>query len=432
MRVRRKPGLARLPLSLSVVLVLASTASAAFKNDFSGYPQDSRNCLVTASDSSGCNGDTVQEMNTCLCGNQGNFVLSAASCIAKSASWDLDAVYTTMSGACAYSKTPLAISQEEFVAAGGASSTGQTTTKPTPTPRPTTKTVATTVSGRVTTVTTEFTTTPTPSLITMTTVSDGRTMTVTSTSYGPNETTDRNSGEGAMSSTAKTGIIAGACVAGALIVAAIVFFCLRYRRRGKQGGPREESHPMLPQYNKFGSLGPASDFHGAHSEISSQHTVGGAAAAAKWEPDTSDAKWRPSPDPWGAAAVAAHTPHGQPGPQPPQWDAAGQYQGAGWGANTPQQPHAWGYSPGAAYAPPPAPAPAPVPATYELAGPEPPAPAEMPATPLHHAVDTQHQGAQYQGAQYQGVQYQGAQYQGAPQQAGQPGWNGYNAYNNGR
>ena len=131
MRGRRRFGAARLPISLSIILLLASSASAAFKNDFSAYPQGARSCLSKADSGSGCTADTVEEMNACLCGNTGNFALAAAACVAKDSPDDLGKVYTTMADACSYSKTPLAVSQKDFLEAGSQGTSGAT-----PTPRP--------------------------------------------------------------------------------------------------------------------------------------------------------------------------------------------------------------------------------------------------------------------------------------------------------
>jgi len=373
MRMRRKYLAARLPLPVRLVLAFAAVSVSAFENDFSKYPTGSQQCLTDSANASGCNGSTVQEMNQCLCGNSGNFVTNAAACIKKSDSADLETVYTTMADACNYSNTPLAVSQNDFMNAGSSSSSSPTTV------------VSTVSGGHTTTITTAETTTPT--VTTITTVSNGQTVTLTTplpaSTTSPPPSTGGGTGDGGMSSTAKIGIIAGAAVAGAAILAAIIFFFLRHRR-ARHRGPRDESHPMLPQ-KIGGGFGPGGGGGGDTSYPNSSlgdRTSAYGVPAGEWKHDGADAKWHPSPGPWSAsAATPTPTPHQQ------QWDAGQQYH-SGWQAQQAQHPN-WGYNPGAPYAP--AHPSHPIPAQpVELAGPEPPKPVEMPASPMPHSATSQY------------------------------------------
>ncbi|TPX12349.1 uncharacterized protein E0L32_006996 [Thyridium curvatum] len=360
----RQPPFPAAALRLFLLLLLAATsaptARAAFKNDFSGYPTGAQACLSRAADASGCDGDTVQAMNECLCGNQGGFVLGSAACVARSSAPDLEATYETLATHCSDSKTPLGVSQAQFFAAASSGTASSAT-------RTGGASTSSRASSKATSVTSASANPTGPSssssssMTTKTTMSDGHT--VTETVAVPVETGASQGGSGP-NSTAKTGIIAGACVAGVAILAALLGFWLWYRRR-KAGGARDESHPMLaPQQGfrnsgKFGGGGPVA---GAGEELQD------------WK---GDGKWAAAGGQQGAAAGT--------------WDSssAGTYNSA-WGA---QQYQGWGYDPTA------------TPysqyggggqlsqqqqeGVYELAGHEPVRPVEVPATPAWHGYGGQ-------------------------------------------
>lgn len=87
-----------LPASLLFsILLQARTSVAQLKNDFTSYPQGSQSCLDNAANATTCSGSTGQELNQCLCRNQGNFIYNTAECVAKQSPKDLDAVYDTVS-----------------------------------------------------------------------------------------------------------------------------------------------------------------------------------------------------------------------------------------------------------------------------------------------------------------------------------------------
>lgn len=184
------------PISFFVLQALA------VDSDFSFYPTNSQSCLNQASKDSSCNGQaTVAALNKCLCGNGDNFIINAATCLGKKDPNDVATVYTTMSGACQDSDTPMTVSQSEFyAAANGDAST--TSTQPT-------------------------------------------SATSTSTSE-PTNTKDSDKDDDSSSSLPMGAIIGiavgGAAVGIAAIAGLVIFLIRRKRRRG------EESHPMLPQF----------------------------------------------------------------------------------------------------------------------------------------------------------------------------------------
>lgn len=78
---------------LLVLLAVAGSSRAVFKNNFSDYPSGTHTCLNDASNSSNCQGDTSAEMNACLCSNGGDFVTNSAECIAAQDPGDLQATW---------------------------------------------------------------------------------------------------------------------------------------------------------------------------------------------------------------------------------------------------------------------------------------------------------------------------------------------------
>jgi hypothetical protein len=221
---------------LCSILLFSISTSAAFQNDFSAYPAGAQSCLYTASDASGCDGNTVLLMNTCLCGNGGNFVLATAKCLGAKSPSDLSLTYTTMSTNCKGSNTPLSVSQAQFLAAASSSST--TTPK---TATTTTRTATASTTSRPTTTTTSSASqTSVQSAEVITTVVGGETVTVTTTPTSPPDSANGGGGNGGLSTGAKIGIAAGGIAVGIAILAAIGF-CIRRRRKND----KEEARPML-------------------------------------------------------------------------------------------------------------------------------------------------------------------------------------------
>ncbi|KAI2630968.1 hypothetical protein GGR54DRAFT_178898 [Hypoxylon sp. NC1633] len=146
-----------LPASLlfSILLLLqarAATAAASKEivNDFSAYPQGSQQCLTDAANQSQCTGDTGQEMNECLCSNQGNFVYNTAQCVARQSPADLETVYDTMQNNCAGTGVTIAVSKDAFMSQARAATATTSSTTATATTSSTSSTTGTT-SGTTTT-----------------------------------------------------------------------------------------------------------------------------------------------------------------------------------------------------------------------------------------------------------------------------------------
>lgn len=200
------------PSLLTYVLFLINLVRCSLDVDFSAYPAQTRTCLRDAADDSGCSGDTVAEINKCLCSNTGNFVIASAACIGKLGTV-VGEVYSLMEQSCSDTKTPLSISQAAFLAASN-----ETTTV--------TSTITTTSAGFLTTYTT-----------TSTSTNAGATA-ATSTS-GPSDADDDGDSDdddesGGITASAKIGAITSS-VAGALVIACVVclIIMIKKRRRDK-------------------------------------------------------------------------------------------------------------------------------------------------------------------------------------------------------
>ncbi|OBR14921.1 hypothetical protein CH63R_00101 [Colletotrichum higginsianum IMI 349063] len=261
-----------IPTSSLVISYLVSQSQAAFVNDFSAYPVNARSCMNTAAAASGCAGNTVTEMNTCLCGNGGNFVMATAKCVEKEAKDELDDVYEMLLTSCTDSKTPLAVSQAQFLdpeeeddddkasstssingvssisnSAGGSSSTTFATSITTP------PNVATSARAQASITSTSMTTyeSVAPGGVTIT-VTRGIEVVPTGTvssgqqgSSGDTSTSGDDDGPG-------RGVLAAGIAGGfAVVIGALAFLC--YRRR-KQ---RKERKGQVGAGGKFASLSSA-------------------------------------------------------------------------------------------------------------------------------------------------------------------------------
>ncbi|KAL8383242.1 hypothetical protein RB595_006813 [Gaeumannomyces hyphopodioides] len=331
------PASTRIPgLILLALLALFAPAALAdeFKNDFSLYPKAAQACLDAAAASSGCAATTNQEMNKCLCGGTA-FALSTASCVGRQSPGDLQAVYTIMSTSCSDSKVNMVVPKDQFLATASAAAASappaSTTTLP---PATFTTTFTTMISNTPTTITTVITTAAAAQ---------------TTGPAPPTPTPTPATSDGGMSSMAKTGIIAGAVVAGVAIIAILIVFILRHRRKRAAA---EEAHPMLP-------VGP----------IDGAGTGGGGGVAG------GPFKDQLSPSPYTATPSTAHgwktdeAKWGQhqitPSPSPLSFHS--------------HQQHGWGYDPtsgGYGQQAPPY-----TTQVFEAPGLEPQKPVEMPATP---------------------------------------------------
>ncbi|TDZ39921.1 hypothetical protein CTRI78_v010436 [Colletotrichum trifolii] len=343
--------------SLLSILLLATPALAKYQNDFSLYPSAAQPCLYAASDNSQCDGDTVPEMNKCLCSDsRGKFVTNAAQCLGKQAKDTLRTVYQSLSTACSDSKSPVAVTEDQFIQLGAVGATASLSITP-----------SASATSRTSTPTTF-----------MTTTTGGATVIVTSTP-GPTQTSDADDSTG-LSTTAKIGIGVGSGV-GAVALVGLIAFVWRLKRSRDS---HDESRPMLG-----GGIG-ATGYNPHNSPPSSVATFGGAYHPHEYKADNKPAGWRPvseiSPGPSPGGQSWATT-----SPQPPfaqtqhsQYSPPHQQQ---------QQQHAWGHHPQAAYVPSPQQQ---QPGVFELASmpvqasQPPPDAVEMPAT------EVQPQPARYQ------------------------------------
>ncbi|PKK44334.1 hypothetical protein CI102_10441 [Trichoderma harzianum] len=190
----------------SLFFLLAPALAAEVHADFSFYPVGAQSCLSQAATTSKCDGNTVMDLNTCLCGNWGNFVILAAICIGKNDKADAVPVYKTMVSACADSNTPLNVAPNVFYGA---------------------------VNGQVTTTTSAATMTTSTTTTSATTTATSTTATSTSTSTAVPVSENLSTG-------ATIGIALGASFGGVGAIAGLVYYLLR---RSKNQG--EEYNPML-------------------------------------------------------------------------------------------------------------------------------------------------------------------------------------------
>ncbi|OHF00808.1 hypothetical protein CORC01_03882 [Colletotrichum orchidophilum] len=170
-----------IPTSSILISYLASITHATFINDFSAYPAAARPCLDSAAAASGCTGNTVTEMNTCLCGNGGNFVLGTSKCVENQAKDKLGDVYEMLLTSCTDSRTPLGISQAQFLDADDNDDAKSTTS-------------SSSTSSTITTTTT---------------TSQSTTMLFISTSAPPTETPSSSTTSTSLSLTTYKSVIAG-------------------------------------------------------------------------------------------------------------------------------------------------------------------------------------------------------------------------------
>ncbi|GKT48130.1 uncharacterized protein ColSpa_08311 [Colletotrichum spaethianum] len=298
-------------------LLFATPIVAKFQNNFDLYPATAQPCLYAASDASQCDGDTVAAMNQCLCSDaKGKFVTNAATCIGKEAKDTLRTVYQSMSTACSDSKSPIALTEDQFLNLGATGATA---------------------SLSVTLSTTATSATPTTF---MTTTTGGATITVTNTPTSTPTTEPEQSG---LSTTAKIGIGIGAGV-GAVALICLAAYIWRIK---KSRDAHDESHrPMLG--GGVGAVGGRDPQHGPYSEYSPSASVGGGGGgfgaayigAQEYKNENKQPGWRPVSEITQSASPGAQT-WATNSPQPPYAQA--------------QQQHAWGHHPQAAYAPPPPP-----------------------------------------------------------------------------
>ncbi len=286
---------------------MVAAAQADGTIDFGFYPTGSQKCLDQAAATSKCQSSTVAATNSCLCRNGGNFITLAAACIGKSSPGDLKTVYSTMSGACTTSATPISINEDDFMAAANAATSTTTTSTKSTSSQTSSKTTSTSSTSSTSTTSATSASATTTDATTGSSTGTG-TGTATATTSTATQTGDNQGGQASsgLSTAVIAGIVVGA-IGGIALLAGFAYFMFR---RGKKAG--EESHPMLPQ----------------HSQPSSMH-FGRESTAYYGSPPTTGTwpkkEWGPSPDPqtgsfnWESPAHLAHLsyPAGTLAPSPP-------------------------------------------------------------------------------------------------------------------
>lgn len=191
------------PSILLSILACTTHIRCMISLDFSAYPTSTQSCLEDAAGISGCTGDTVTEVNQCLCDNTGNFVINTATCIGSQGSEILEDVWDLLQSSCSNTKTPLDISEAKFLA-----------------------------SGTVTKVTSTITTTSAGTLMTFTTISTNTRSSVASTATSASSTSSSSatSDNDDIVASARIGAIA-ASVAGTLFVVCVVCLVILLRKR---------------------------------------------------------------------------------------------------------------------------------------------------------------------------------------------------------
>ena len=321
--------------SLAVV-VSPVPALAAVENDFSAYPPEAQSCLYLAAGVSGCDGDTVPEMNSCLCGDlKGGWVTATAECLGSTgvSSSVVEGTFSQMQTNCQDSNTPLGLDWELFFTIFSISSSKQTSTTQVTTSARTTmmesktatasheedeeKTVVFTFpGGEGTTLTTHVAPTATDPLTVVLTVS-GRPTTLTTQIVAAADATttpmdDSGDGGGGLSNGARIGVIAGCTSAGVLAIAAAVYFIMRRRKNAARRKMHAEAQSMLypmaqPHHGQHHSTAPPhattstlfSPFSPSQlSNFKTPTTYGGAEVAGAVSPGV-DAKWTPESQVFG-------------------------------------------------------------------------------------------------------------------------------------
>lgn len=197
------------------VLLLTSPTRASVDVDFSAYPASAQSCLTQAVKTSGCSDQsTVSEMNDCLCGNSGGFVIDSARCLGRTGSAEtMSEVYDTMQQSCSETKTPLSVSEAQWLAVGKEDAAVTTT-------------ITTTIGTMVLTYSTTMT--PTPTTTSSYTASTSRAESDDDDDDGDSNGEDDEE----LSLSAKIGVITSS-IAGVMTLACIVCMIIFFTKRKK-------------------------------------------------------------------------------------------------------------------------------------------------------------------------------------------------------
>ncbi|KAI1414656.1 hypothetical protein F5Y13DRAFT_13208 [Hypoxylon sp. FL1857] len=268
-----------LPASLLLSITLQTfpaRVSADIPNDFSSYPQGSQQCLNDAADQSQCSGNTGQQLNECLCKNQGNFIYNTASCVAKNSPADLNAVYDTMSNNCAGTGVTIAVSKDAFLSQAAAATS--TTSSGTPTSTGTSTSASTSA--------------PTDS--------------PTSSTSPSTPTTTAAAASSGISTTAKIGLGVGIGF-GSIALGLLAWFVWAYSRRRRSQSPSSSSNPANSPDNHDVELSPSTMHNHNNNNGSYISTLTPATEYAQHTPQFGVAELAPASNTEWKELPAAHS-----------------------------------------------------------------------------------------------------------------------------
>ncbi|KAM3447280.1 hypothetical protein MY3296_008864 [Beauveria thailandica] len=269
-------------LLLLLLFLLAAPSALALDATFEFYPKTAQSCLSKAATSSACSGDTAKELNTCLCGNGGQFIETAIRCLPQDDGNELlGDVYTTMDAACTASGTPLTWKWSDWVdaakSAKSSSSSSSSSTKTTSTETSSTETSSTTSTKSTSTTLTTTTASSASSDASPSSSSSQGTATATNSPTSSPSSSPGDDSSSNLSTAATIGIAAGVSVAGVAAIAALAFFLVRKRKRA----PRPPmTYSMLTPEKYNGAGGGAATSYPPHGPSPSNLGGGGAGGGA--------------------------------------------------------------------------------------------------------------------------------------------------------
>ncbi|KAI5868014.1 hypothetical protein GGS23DRAFT_608576 [Durotheca rogersii] len=279
---------------LSLILGGAGVAGL-IENDFSAYPLQSQQCLYQAATASQCQGDTGEEMNTCLCRNGGNFVYDTADCVASKSRGDLTSVYETLKANCAGTGVTLSVSKAAFLShvatdddddddtdISSSSSLPPASASPTDTTTATQTTTTSVSSSTSVSISTSTSASPLGSTLAPSPAENGG----SGSSGGGN-----SSGGSGLSQTAKLGLGLGAAF-GVIALGLLAWFVRAYsRRHGAAGAAPSVARPSM--------MGPGRRSNG---DLELAQPYGGCGSPPEYAPQGGQfGDWKPAADGAGAA-----------------------------------------------------------------------------------------------------------------------------------
>ncbi|ROT41285.1 hypothetical protein SODALDRAFT_322456 [Sodiomyces alkalinus F11] len=336
----RRRQTAKAPLlflsSLALLLLAAPLARADVENDFSLYPSAAQPCLEEADEQSSCQGDTVEEMNDCLCSNRRNFVTHAARCLGARVPATLRIVYSTMETSCDDTDTPLSLDEDEFMQIGAAASSSSNVAGPSSTTTDISSSSSSSSSHASSTsiIPTTLSSASSPTSSPQSTTSS----TPTTTADAVAEVEEDNDETPPLSTGAMVGISVGSAAGVAFILAT---FIIAWKKARRNRAAHDEARPMLDIAGGAGGGGGGAAPWNTSPGIGSDGGKSGdgvypSAPPQDWKAADGKPGWRPASQSPASGLVF-------PGGWPPQdggWDAQHSQQ------QQQQQHGAWGYYPG--------------------------------------------------------------------------------------